>query len=75
MKAEEVWAWIDSLVQDIDFDYQGRLGCICPFARDDILLIFNGGAVRVNSVDAAMAEPFIEGHSLEELCEDPEFSI
>ena len=75
MKAEEVWAWINSMMQDIDICYQGRLGSICPFARDDISLAFDGFEVTVHSVDAAMKEPFIDGHSLEELCEDPDFEI
>ena len=41
MKANEIRDWIDSLTQDIDFEYQGRQGCICPFDRNDISLVFD----------------------------------
>ena len=70
MKAGDLRAWIDSLTQDIDFEYHGRTGSICPFSRSDISLAFDGCEVTVDSVDAAMAEPFVDGHSLSELCEE-----
>ena len=75
MTKKELRDWIDSLSQDIDFEYKGLQGCICPFNRSKIALGFNGYEVLVHSVDAAMKEPFIDGHSLEELCEDPDFEI
>lgn len=70
MKAYDLKAWIDSLTQDIDFEYHGKMGSICPFSRTDISLAYDGQEVTVNSVDAAMSEPFIAGHSLAELCEE-----
>lgn len=70
MKASELKAWIDSLTQDIDFEYHGVLGSICPFDRKNISLCYGGQEVTVDSVDAAMEEPFIEGHSLAEICEE-----
>ena len=70
MKASELKAWIDSLAQDIDFEYHGILGSICPFNRGNISLCYGGREVTVDSVDAAMAEPFIEGRSLAEVCEE-----
>lgn len=70
MKASELRKWIDSLTQDIDFEYRGTLGSICPFNREKISLCFDGEEVTVDSVDAAMAAPFIEGHSLTEICEE-----
>jgi len=69
MKVSELEAWIDSLTQDIDFEYHGMLGSICPFNRNNISLCYAGTEVTVNSVAAAMSEPFIEGYSLAELCE------
>ena len=70
MKAEKLRAWIDSLSQDIDFEYHGRSGAICPFSHSEISLVFEGREVTVGSVDAAMSEPFIDGYSLAELCEE-----
>ena len=70
MKASELRNWIDSLTQDIDFEYRGILGSICPFNREKISLCFDGEEVTVNSVDAAMTTPFIEGRSLVEICEE-----
>lgn len=70
MSAKELFDWIDSLSQDIDFEYHGKSGSICPFSRSDISLCYNGEEVTVHSVEAAMREPFIDGRSLEELAED-----
>lgn len=70
MNANDLKAWIDSLTQDIDFEYRGKVGSICPFSRTDISLSYDDQEVTVSSVDAAMSEPFIEGHSLAELCEE-----
>ena len=75
MKANEIRDWIDSLTQDIDFEYQGRQGCICPFDRNDISLVFDGDEVTVHSANAAIKEPFIDGHSIAELCSSPDFVI
>lgn len=70
MKASELSNWIDSLTQDIDFEYHGILGSICPFNREKISLCFDGEEVTVDSIEAAMKTPFIEGRSLTEICEE-----
>lgn len=70
MKMTELRELIDSLAQDIDFEYCGKLGSICPFDRNDISLCYNDHEVTVDSVDAAMTTPFIDGKSLEEVCEE-----
>lgn len=69
MKASDLRDWIASLTQDIDFSYQGKYGSICPISRTDISLCYDGGAVDVQSVDAAMTTPFINGKSLNDLCD------
>ena len=68
MNMQDLRARIDSLAQDIDFEYHGKSGSICPFSREDISLCYDGQEVTVHSVDAAMKEPFISGQSLEDLC-------
>ena len=70
MKASELRGWIDSLTDDIEFQYQGKWGAICPFSRKNISLCYDGQEVTVDSIDAAMKEPFVAGRSLEEMSED-----
>ena len=70
LKASDLKALIDSLTQDIEFEYRGKQGSICPFSRTDISLAYDGEEKTVDSVDAAMSEPFIEGRSLTEICEE-----
>ena len=72
MKASDLRNWIDSLAQDIDFSYHGKSGSICPISRTNIGLCYNGDAVDVQSVDEAMSVPFINGKSLNDLCEQLE---
>lgn len=73
MKAQDLRDWIDSLTDDIEFEYQGKWGSICPFSREDISLCYDEQEVTVFSVDAAMKEPFIAGRSLEEISEEIQF--
>jgi len=75
MKSKELYNWIESCVQDIDFEYNGKLGSICPFNRANIALCYDGYAVDVHSVEEAMQIPFIDGKSLAQLCENPDFDI
>lgn len=70
MKAQDLRGWIDSLTQDIEFEFCGKQGVICPFNRQDISLCYDGKEVTVHSVDAAMNEPFILGKSLMGVCEE-----
>ena len=72
MNASELKSWIDSLAQDIDFEYRGKLGSICPFNRNNISLCYNDHEITVTSVDEVMTEAFIDGKSLEDVCEELE---
>ena len=69
MKASDLRKWIDSLTQDIDFSYNGKNGSICPISRTNISLCYDGNTVDVQSVDAFMSTPFIDGKSLNDLCD------
>lgn len=73
MKQSDLRNWIDSLTQDIDFSYKGRPGSICPFSRSDIALCYDGFCMNVCSVEAAMQAPFINGKSLNDLCDQLNF--
>ena len=70
MKAQALRDRIDSLTDDIEFQYQGKWGAICPFDRQNISLCYDGQEVTVTSVEDAMKEPFVAGHSLEEISEE-----
>ena len=65
--------WIDSLTDDIEFQYKGLWGVICPFTRSEISLCYNGHELTVDSVEKAMSTPFIAGHSLNELSTEIQF--
>ena len=67
MKPDALRDWIDSLTDDIEFQYKGLWGVICPFTRSEISLCYNGHELTVDSVEKAMSTPFIAGHSLNEL--------
>lgn len=69
MTASDLRNWINSITQDIDFSYNGKNGSICPISRTNISLCYDGSAVDVQSVDAAMSTPFIDGKSLNDLCD------
>lgn len=69
MNANNLRDWIDSLTDDIEFRYQGLFGSICPFNRQNISLCYHGNEVTVHSVDEAMSTPFIDGKSLNDLCD------
>ena len=69
MKAAELKKWIESLTQDIDFEYFGVLGSVCPLNRNYISLCYGETEIVVKSVDDAMETPFIKGYSLAEICE------
>lgn len=69
MNALDLKKWINSLTQDITFQYKGKTGSICPFSPTDISLSYDGEEISVDSVDKAMKIPFINGKSLEGLCQ------
>lgn len=72
MKRHDLMELINSLEQDVEFSYNGVSGTICPFSQDDISLTYNGETVDVDSVEKAMREPFIDGRSLSDVCEELE---
>ena len=74
MNASDMRKLIDGLTQDIDFEYQGKRGSICPFSRADISLCYDGIEISVDSVDKAMNTAFISGQTLAGVCEELSFS-
>ena len=40
MKPDKLFELIDSLAGDIDFEYNGKHGAVCPFSRNDITVSY-----------------------------------
>lgn len=70
MKPDALRAAIDSLLTDIEFQYKGTWGSICPFSRSNISVAYGEQERTFDSVDAVMNEPFIDGNPIKEICEE-----
>ena len=73
MNPQDLRNWIDSLTQDISFEYCGKLGSICPFSRSDISVSYDGKEASYTSVDDVMNSTLIDGKPLKEICADIHF--
>lgn len=73
MKMEDLRNWIDSLTQDIVFEYLGTYGSICPFSHSDISLCYGEKEQSFTSIDSLMYAPFFKGKSLAEICNKVNF--
>ena len=70
MKPNEMKSYIESLMGDIEFQYKGIWGSICPFSRDNISVSYGEQERAFDSADAVMNEPFIDGKPIKEICEE-----
>lgn len=68
MTAKKLRASIREMSEDMEFSYNGVDGSICPFEENNIGIMYDGKEETVHSVDELMTKPFIDGHSLEEVC-------
>jgi hypothetical protein len=59
-----------SMTTDIEFMYKDKLGSVCPFARDDISVTYNGVTHDFGNVDAALSAPVFAGRSLTEIADE-----
>ncbi len=69
MKAKELYNIIDSLTSDIDFEYAGKHGAICPFSRTDISLSYGDDMHDHTSVAGVMNDKMFNGKCLNEISE------
>lgn len=69
MKANELYDFIDSLTSDIDFEYDGKHGAICPFSRTDISLSYDDEAHDHTSIADVMNDKIFNGKCLNEISE------
>ena len=74
MTPEQLRDDIYCLLLDIEFQYKGVWGSICPFSRENISVAYGGTEKTLDSVDAVMDEPFIDGKSLNEICNRIQFA-
>ena len=69
MNRDDLKNMIDSLTQDVEFDYSGMHGSICPFSRGEIYVQFGRKTRQFKSVDAVMDTPFFGGKALNEIAD------
>ena len=79
---EELRELIDSLVTDIEFEYNGKCGAICPINRKHIDVGFGDYRIPGDytealclSVEETLTTKFIDGKSLTELCDEIKFDF
>jgi len=68
MKATKLRALIESLTDDIEFQYNGVWGSICPFSLTNISVSYGDMEHTFDSVDSVFDEPFIDGMPLKDIC-------
>lgn len=73
MKAKKLKDWILSLTDDIEFEYSGISGSICPFSLDNISVTYAGKTKDYDNIDDVMSDNFFNGKSLNEISEQIEF--
>ena len=69
MKAAELFKLLDKMLVDLEFEYMGISGVICPFSQEDIAVKYGDQEHIFDSLDALMNEPFIDGKPLKDICE------
>ncbi len=72
MKPDKLAEMINSLAGDIDFEYNGKHGAVCPFSRTDIALSYGKEAHSHTSVDDVMNDKMFDGKCLREISEQIE---
>lgn len=75
LNKSELYDLINSLSCDIEFEYKGKHGAICPFNREHIVVAYCEEEIRVHSIEQAMKVAVFDGLCLEDVCEDIEFDL
>lgn len=70
MTKKELYDYINSLAGDIDFEYQGIHGAVCPFSRTDIAISYGDIAKTYDDIETALNDKLFNGKSLNEIAED-----
>jgi hypothetical protein len=67
MKPSKLKEWILSLTDDIEFEYLGVFGSICPINHKNISVTYNSITKDYDNIDEVMADKFFNGKSLNEI--------
>lgn len=68
MSEKEIRKEIDQYLRDIEFEYNGVLGSICPFSQEDIAVQYGDSEMDFTSIDDMMNKPFIDGKPMKAIC-------
>lgn len=69
MKSEDLYELIDSLSHDIEFEYNGKHGSVCPFSHTDIAISYGDIEKMHTSVLDAMNDKIYDGKSLNQIAD------
>lgn len=69
MSKEELYKFIKSLSDDLEFDYLGIHGSVCPFSHSDIVLSYGEDEIRLESAEETMNYKLFHGKSLNEIAD------
>lgn len=64
---------VKSLATELFFSYKGKDGCVDPESLSSFYLVFDGETTHVNSIEATMNTPFIDGKTLNEIFDDLDY--
>lgn len=67
MSADKLKKLIISLTQDIEFEYNGIKGAICPFSHSSFSVSFGDEEKAYNNIDDVMKTTIIGGEPLEKI--------
>lgn len=73
MSARELRDWILSLVQDIEFNYEGIHGVISPTSETELNLFFNDENFYYDNINDLMSAKVICGKSLNDISTELDF--
>lgn len=72
MTKKELYDLIDSMAGDIDFEYQGIHGSICPFSRTNISIAYGEAEKTHENIEGAMNDRIYSGKCLNDIAEEIE---
>lgn len=73
MNEYELKTLIESLVQDVTFEYDGKYACINPWNKHKFEVGFDDKCKTYDNIDDVMNDKFYDGKSLKDICENIEF--
>ena len=64
-----------TLITDIEFEYKGKRGVLCPYRRDKFVLAYTADdpGTEFNDLDKLLNAPYFGGKSMAQVCGDMEF--